>query len=287
MLPLVNHQTWKELIVAGLTRAMRYLLCRDLQAKQATFVIGVLSTIFYLDVTHPPRLLLRPLTMYRLCKLFLSMNDDDVTQVTLTFLADLLRHHPKQISSATMTTDYAMQNVLLQLHLTLLSPTLQRIKTIKSHILRCHACFLTTKEMTKQFCPRCGQPALQRVSCSTNAKGKFQIHLSRNYQWNNRGNKYSVPKPVAGTASGKGVKGGGKGGWGNDLVLAEDQKEYARQISEGKRTKTRDLMDEDYLPSILLLKKLQYAIPTSQKKMKMHKVKKKKKSKYYYHQQQG
>ena len=44
---------------------------------------------------------------------------------------------------------------------------------------------------------------------------------------------------------------GGKGGWGNELILAEDQKEYVRAVTEEKRLKHRDLMDEDYLPGIL------------------------------------
>lgn len=154
-------------------------------------------------------------------------------------------------SVATMTTDYAMQNVLLQMQLALISPSMQRIRNIRTSILRCHACFLTTKEMDKQFCPRCGQPTLNRVSCSTNAKGEFRIHLAKNFQWNNRGNRYSVPKPVAGTTNGKNIKGGGQRGWGNDLILAEDQKEHIKHIDQEKRKKTRDLMDEDYLPNIL------------------------------------
>ena len=110
--------------------------------------------------------------------------------------------------------------------------------------------------MSKQFCPRCGQPALTRVACSTTANGEFKLHLSKNFQWNRRGDRYSIPKPVGGSANGKvnvggGGKGGGKGGWGQDLILAEDQKEYVRYVGEEKRKKTRDLMDEDYLPGIL------------------------------------
>lgn len=79
------------------------------------------------------------------------------------------------------------------------------------------------------------------------------MHLKKNMQWNNRGNRYSVPKPVAGNASGKWKGGGGKGGWGTELVLSEDQKEYVRAMSEENRRarKERDLMDEDYLPGIL------------------------------------
>ncbi|MCJ1369944.1 Nin1 binding protein [Loxospora ochrophaea] len=154
---------------------------------------------------------------------------------------------------AVMTTDFAMQNVLLQMNLNLLSPQLQRVRHIRTYILRCHACFEKTKDMSKQFCPRCGKPTLTRVSCSTNANGEFKIHLKKNMQWNNRGDRFSVPKPVGGTASGKvGTgKGGGKGGWGQELILAEDQKEYLQAVKSQNRRKEIDLMDEDYLPRLL------------------------------------
>jgi RNA-binding protein NOB1 len=78
----------------------------------------------------------------------------------------------------------------------------------------------------------------------------FKLHLKKNYQWNKRGDRYSIPKAVHGASNGR-VKGGGKGGWGNDLVLAEDQKEYLRAVTDQKRQKQRDFMDEDYLPGIL------------------------------------
>jgi len=151
---------------------------------------------------------------------------------------------------ATLTTDFAMQNVILQINLNLLSPSFQRVKHLKTFVLRCHACFQTTKEMSKQFCPRCGKPTLTRVSCSTTANGEFKLHLKKNMQWNTRGDRYSIPKAVAGSANGR-VSGGGKGGWGNNLMLTEDQKEYQRAMTMEKRTKERDLMDEDYLPGIL------------------------------------
>lgn len=169
--------------------------------------------------------------------------------------ADTGKQLQKTLQVATMTGDFAMQNVLLQINLNLLSTkTCKRISNIKQTIFRCHACFQTTKDMTKQFCPRCGKPTLTRVSCTTNDKGEVKLHLKSNFQWNNRGNVYSVPKPTAGNANQKwkGIKaGGGQGGWGNDLILAEDQKEYVRAVNGQKRSKQRDLMDEDSLPSIL------------------------------------
>ena len=155
---------------------------------------------------------------------------------------------------ACITTDYAMQNVLLQIGLNVLSPNLQRIRKIKTYILRCHGCFQQVKDTSKQFCPRCGNPTLTRVSCSTDHKGVFRIHLKKKMEWHHRGDRYSVPKPVHGSASGKAAKtkGGGTGGWGQSLILAEDQKEYQRATEGKKVVKAKDLMDEEYLPSILM-----------------------------------
>lgn len=162
---------------------------------------------------------------------------------------------PKHLQVATMTGDFAMQNVLLQMNLNLLSSsTCLRISSIKQFIFRCHACFSTTKDLSRQFCERCGKPTLTRVSTTTNDKGEVKVHLKKNMTWNNRGDVYSIPKPVSGNANQKwkGPKqGGGQGGWGRDLILAEDQKEYVRAMSTMKRTKEKDLMDEDILPGIL------------------------------------
>ncbi|KAJ5948940.1 D-site 20S pre-rRNA nuclease [Penicillium verhagenii] len=160
----------------------------------------------------------------------------------------------KVMQVATMTTDFACQNVLLQMNLNLLSTTtLQRVQHLKTFIKRCHACFSTTKELNKQFCPRCGRDTLTRVSCTTTANGQFSMHLKKNMQWNNRGNVFSVPKPTHGSSNGKWKGGGGKNGWGQELILTEDQKEYTRSTAEEERRqrRERDLMDEDYLPGIL------------------------------------
>ena len=162
---------------------------------------------------------------------------------------------PKLLQVALLTSDFAMQNVALQVNLNLMSASMARVTRVKTWVLRCHGCFKITREMGKQFCPSCGQPTLTRTSCSTDANGKFQVYLKKNFQWNNRGNVYSVPKPVHGSASGKlpknsGGGGGGKGGWGRSLILAEDQKEHVNAVVTQRRERRRDLMDEDYMPNL-------------------------------------
>ena len=172
-------------------------------------------------------------------------NDQDGANIPLT--------ETTFMQVATITTDFAMQNILLQINLNLLSPSLQRVQHLKTYVLRCHACFEKTKDMGKHFCPRCGKPTLTRVACSTSKNGGFKMHLKKNIQWNTRGDRFSIPKPVGGTANGRlgGGKGGGKGGWGQELILAEDQKEYLQAMKGQNRRKERSLMDEDYLPGIL------------------------------------
>lgn len=158
----------------------------------------------------------------------------------------------KTLQAAVLTSDYAMQNVALRMNLNLVAPSLARITHLKNWVLRCHGCFTISKDMNRQFCPSCGQPTLNRVSCSTDAHGNFKVHLKKNFQWNNRGNVYSVPKPVHGSSNGRLAKGaGGQGNWGAGLVLAEDQKEFTRAAEEQRRTRKKDIMDQDYLPDIL------------------------------------
>lgn len=158
----------------------------------------------------------------------------------------------KTLQAAILTSDYAMQNVALRINLNLVTPSFSRITQLKTWLLRCHGCFSTTKDTEKQFCPKCGQPTLTRTSCSTDSHGNFQIHLKKNFQWNKRGNVYSVPKAVHGSANGRPPKGqGGKNGWGRELILAEDQKEFTRAADEQRRQRKKDLMDEDYLPAML------------------------------------
>lgn len=165
----------------------------------------------------------------------------------------------KTLQACLLTSDFAMQNVSLRMNLNCAGSgggtgaALRRITHLKTWVLRCHGCFTVTRQQDKQFCPKCGQPTLTRTSCSTRADGTVQLHLRRNFQYNKRGNVYSIPKPVHGSASGKNsaVTGGGRSGWGKELLLAEDQKEYTKRVQEDSRTKYRDLMDEDYLPNLL------------------------------------
>ncbi|KAI3636688.1 hypothetical protein MIR68_005377 [Amoeboaphelidium protococcarum] len=131
-----------------------------------------------------------------------------------------------------MTTDYAMQNVLLQMKLGVVSVDGLRITQLKQSVLRCHGCFHVTKDMDKKFCPKCGGNTLIRTSMSVDTQtGEVVYHLKRNFQYRVRGTVYSIPEA--------------KGGRDGDMVLREDQKEFQRATHQRKR-------EEQKLEKVLL-----------------------------------
>ncbi|CDZ98705.1 Predicted RNA-binding protein Nob1p involved in 26S proteasome assembly [Phaffia rhodozyma] len=147
------------------------------------------------------------------------------------------------LKSACMTSDFAVQNVLLQMGLNLVGGEGRRIRSVKSWVLRCHACFKLCKDPSKKFCPSCGGPTLIRTSITTSAptdgssEQTTTVHLKKNFQYHTRGTRYSIPLPKAGSS--KGQKHGGSG-----LVLREDQAEWQRgvRMEQGRKAKADRLV---------------------------------------------
>ncbi|KAG0240792.1 Nin1 binding protein [Actinomortierella wolfii] len=145
---------------------------------------------------------------------------------------------PLLMQVACTTGDFAMQNVLLQMGLNLLSIDGLRISKIKSWVLRCHACTAVTHDMERKFCPDCGNATLMRTSTSTDQNGNVKYYLKKNMVYNLRGTKYSIPTPKGGRRN-------------NDLILREDQREYELSMKFQRRQKKIDAFDPDYTPRLL------------------------------------
>jgi len=136
-----------------------------------------------------------------------------------------------------MTADFAMQNALLQMDLSLVGMEGKRIQKVKTWVLRCHACFKICKDASKKFCPSCGNPTLLRASVTISSPSAssdapaMQVHLKKNFQYRTRGTVYSIPAPKPGSA---------KTGSGDGLVLREDQTEYMRAMKRVENKRQRD-----------------------------------------------
>jgi RNA-binding protein NOB1 len=95
-----------------------------------------------------------------------------------------------------VTSDYAMQNVLLQMNLRLLTPDGMRISELRRWVLRCHACGDVVRETTRVFCPKCGNATLQKVQRSVTAEGAEHFGARRKHVL--RGTRFSLPAPRGG-----------------------------------------------------------------------------------------
>ena len=84
----------------------------------------------------------------------------------------------KEIGIGIVTSDFAMQNVILQIGVPLLSLDGSVISKLKSYILECFSCGTTEKDCSKQFCNKCGKNTLSRVTCEYDDKGKLILYLS-------------------------------------------------------------------------------------------------------------
>ncbi|NWW17389.1 NOB1 protein, partial [Falcunculus frontatus] len=141
---------------------------------------------------------------------------------------------PVGVQVGCVTTDFAMQNVLLQMGLHVLAVNGMLIRRARSYILRCHGCFRTTSDMTKVFCPHCGNKTLKKVAVSVSDDGSLHMHFSRNPKvLNPRGLRYPLPAPQ-----------GGKHATNPHLV--EDQRFPQQRLSRKARQKT-NVFDPDYL----------------------------------------
>uniref|UniRef100_A0A2N9EIU1 Uncharacterized protein n=1 Tax=Fagus sylvatica TaxID=28930 RepID=A0A2N9EIU1_FAGSY len=73
---------------------------------------------------------------------------------------------------ACVTSDFAMQNVLLQMGLRLLAPGGMQIHQLHRWILKCHACYTVTAEIGRIFCPKCGNGGtLRKVAVTVGENG--------------------------------------------------------------------------------------------------------------------
>ncbi|KAL1740630.1 Nin one binding Zn-ribbon like-domain-containing protein [Schizophyllum fasciatum] len=143
----------------------------------------------------------------------------------------------EKVPAGCMTADFAMQNVILQMGLSLVGVEGKRIARVKSWVLRCHACFKICKDQSKKFCPSCGNPTLLRASVTVSAPDAaadapaMEVHLKPNFQYRLRGTKYSIPAPKPGSA---------KTGARDGLILREDQAEYMRAKKRADTKRERE-----------------------------------------------
>ena len=104
----------------------------------------------------------------------------------------------ENIKVACTTTDFAIQNVLLQIGLHVVSIDGMLIKYAKKYVLKCYGCFNVSEDCTRQFCSQCGHKTLEKVAITIDENGvKWYQRLSKKER-TKRGKRYSLPNPKGG-----------------------------------------------------------------------------------------
>ncbi|XP_033299256.1 RNA-binding protein NOB1 [Bombus bifarius] len=174
-------------------------------------------------------------------------NDDDsgwitpgnIRNIKKEFDSDFLEQ--KSVTVACLTMDFAMQNVLKQIGLNVISLDGRVIKQMRTYIFRCYACYKTTSIMTKVFCPSCGNKTLKRVAVTLNDEGKPKVHINFRKPISKKGKRFSLPLPKGGKHA-------------NNPILCEDQPLPHQRPSRLARTKNNPLEDDciaEYSPFIM------------------------------------
>jgi RNA-binding protein NOB1 len=103
-----------------------------------------------------------------------------------------------QSNVSIITSDFAMQNVILQMGLRLLTPDGVRIDSLQRFALRCEACFFISLSSAKAFCSRCGNGGtMKKVTMQVDSNGVMQFGVRKRH--NIRGTRYSLPMPKSAT----------------------------------------------------------------------------------------
>ena len=134
-------------------------------------------------------------------------------------------------SIVTITTDYQLQNLLLQLHCRIHSMNGQCITQIKMFIKRCYTCNCVIYDLNKSFCTDCGNHTLIKQSAYIDQHTNT-LHYNQQllYQPSIRGTRYSIPKPQGGRLN-------------KDLILTEDMMPSFKKLQRQKKYNTGDNND--------------------------------------------
>ena len=137
------------------------------------------------------------------------------------------------VKVACITRDFAMQNVLKKMEMNIVSVDGKLIRSVRSYVLRCHACYEVTKITTKVFCPKCGNKTLKRVPVELAEDGTMKMFFSRNPKvLSRKGLKPSIPLPRGGKHA-------------NNPILVEDQRVPQNRLPRKALAKT-DVWAENY-----------------------------------------
>ena len=142
--------------------------------------------------------------------------DDDLPWITVDNLREAQRADSKfgyfpdrSTDVCCMTTDFAMQNVIMRMGMRLLSTSGMVMRSVKQWAQQCSGCFRITRDMGRQYCDHCGNNTLIRIALVVNRDGSERVlpipKYVRDRIMSTRGTRYAIPLPKQGRNAGNAV----------------------------------------------------------------------------------
>jgi len=161
-------------------------------------------------------------------------NDDD--WITPSNISEKKTESLLSIKVGCATTDFAMQNLLLQIGLHVVSVDGMLIKYAKIYVLKCTACFTVVKDCSNVFCTKCGNKTLEKVAVTVDEDGiTWYQRLSRKPR-TGRGVRFSLPKPQGGRQA------------ANSPWITPDQPDKVHKMASNFKSSV-DVMSGDFVKS--------------------------------------
>jgi len=128
----------------------------------------------------------------------IDSEEDEDEWITPSNIREKRTEFLKHINVACISTDFAIQNMLLQIGLNVIGVDGMMIKYAKTYVLKCYGCFKICEDCTRQFCPKCGNRTLEKVAVTVDENGaKWYQKLSLKTR-TTRGVRYSLPQHKGG-----------------------------------------------------------------------------------------
>lgn len=131
-----------------------------------------------------------------------------------------------------VTTDFTVQNVLMQMGVKILTVDGMAIRRVKKWALKCHACTHVDLNMSRKFCENCGNDSLIRVSVSVDQSGSIR-HFGPRRPVNIRGTQFTIPIPKGGRDEKK-------------FIMSQDELEEHQRKHHHRKQKEVSIADPDF-----------------------------------------
>mmetsp|Transcript_30836 Transcript_30836/g.77098 ORF Transcript_30836/g.77098 Transcript_30836/m.77098 type:complete len:484 (+) Transcript_30836:49-1500(+) len=139
-----------------------------------------------------------------------------------------------------MTTDFAMQNVIMRMGMKLLSAQGMIMRSVKQWGMQCSGCYRTSHDVSRSFCSHCGNATLVRVALVVDKDGRERVlpipHQIQAKIFSTRGTVFSIAAPKSGRNR-------------QNIITAEDalaEAKWKHIRNGGKAKQSADVFDSGY-----------------------------------------